>query len=106
METRDERAAERVWEARWAWRLCSSRKWSIWSRPSRVSLLQLRSVFSSVFGVSVVLGRVGNNKNGSGDLPLRGSSCFIPCSTPCTSAMLRPSSPKRYTSLLRIKVCR
>ena len=46
-ETRDERAAERVSEARVAWRVCSAMNEGIFSRPRSVSERQLRSVFSS-----------------------------------------------------------
>lgn len=52
-EVRAERAEDRVWDASFACRLCSSMKLSILSRPWRVSDLQFRSVFSSVL-ISVV----------------------------------------------------
>ena len=48
-ETRDLRAAERVSEARFAWRLCSEMKVGMLRRPRRVSDLQFRSIFSSTF---------------------------------------------------------
>lgn len=54
-EMRIESAEERDWAASLAWRVCSSRKLSIFRRPRSVSDLQLRSVLSSTF-MSMVLG--------------------------------------------------
>lgn len=47
VEMRVDRAWESVRDACLAWQVCSSRKLSIFSRPRRVSDLQLRVVFSS-----------------------------------------------------------